>query len=156
MVTVPAVHRQQVRSILVCRMSLLVAFCFLPKNFGRRWGHTNDSFARKWMQLEWWGAHSTAKKRTFSILRQWGCKTLSMSPRAFISEPGTAPVVIPTLLVPPLANLYVYRCFCVFLFLEDTSPFYGATDTPVLDFLDRCKIFLVSGWKTSAIMRTTG
>ena len=39
-------------------ITLVVAFGFLLKNFERWQSLTNDGFAHKWMQLEWWG-HST-------------------------------------------------------------------------------------------------
>ena len=66
------------------------------------------------------GVHTLLLKKELLALSGSGdVKTLSMCPRAFTREPGTAPVVIPTLPVPPLANLYVYRykCFCLFFFL---------------------------------------
>ena len=37
------------------KVILVVAFDFLPKNFVRRWGPMNDTFALIWIEVEVWG-----------------------------------------------------------------------------------------------------
>ena len=56
-------------------VTLVVAFGFLPQNFGRWWGPTNCHFARKGMQLQWYWQcqvvgtlkHYKARKENFEL-----------------------------------------------------------------------------------------
>ena len=57
------------------------------------------------------GEHTLLLKKELLALSGSGdVKTLSMCPRAFANKPGIAPVIILTLPVPPVGNLYVYKC----------------------------------------------
>ena len=57
------------------------------------------------------GEHTLLLKKELLALSGSGdVKTLSMCPRTFANKPGIAPVIILTLPVPPVGNLYVYKC----------------------------------------------
>ena len=79
------------------RITLVVAFGFLPKNFGRWWGSMNDTFALYECSLSsvdnqsWWGhsnpAYCLKKFQTFCIQRWQGPKNFSHES----SHPGASP-----------------------------------------------------------------
>ena len=67
----PELEKWAVRILLECflvtndfwwfvKVTLVVAFSYLPRNFGRRWGPTNDTFALIWLQLEQCGQSNVA------------------------------------------------------------------------------------------------